>query len=319
MRIHLDKIRFPILLLAVCGVLLPVSPRFIPIPNRDQGVFLYAGQQILTGDLLYRDIWDHKPPLIHHINALGILLGRGSSWGVWLLELASMLVAAALGFVLIDRTMGLVPALLGSTMCVLQAGVLLLFEGGNYPEEFALPVQFAALYLSWRALEAGSGRGRWYTIGTLAAIAFLLKQNLIGIWLAIGVYLLVRAVSRGSYRASLIALAQMLAGAASIVVIVLVYFSSTGALEHLWSATFEYNFAYAETTTGFESRRDVVFSGLLLMGLSGVAFVALPSWPVALLRLRRAEHGSENLNFLLAIALIDLPLEVALVTISGRS
>ncbi len=84
-----------------------------------------------------------------------------------------MLLAAALGFVLMERSMRLVPALLGSTMWVLQAGALLLFEGGNYPEEFALRVQFAALYLFWLAHRTASNRWRWYAIGSLAAIAFL--------------------------------------------------------------------------------------------------------------------------------------------------
>lgn len=56
MRIIRHKIAPAILLLVVIGVLLPVSPQFITIPSRDQGVFLYAGQQILSGEILYRDV-----------------------------------------------------------------------------------------------------------------------------------------------------------------------------------------------------------------------------------------------------------------------
>ncbi len=58
-------------------------PNGIKIPNRDSGAFLYIGQRILKGDIPYRDIWDHKPPCIFFINALGLFIGRGAIWGVW--------------------------------------------------------------------------------------------------------------------------------------------------------------------------------------------------------------------------------------------
>jgi hypothetical protein len=38
-------------------------PKYVPI-NRDSGGFLYGGQQILNGKLIYRDFWDNKPPVI---------------------------------------------------------------------------------------------------------------------------------------------------------------------------------------------------------------------------------------------------------------
>src|SRR3954447_17879480 len=36
----------------------------------DSGIFLYVGQRLLHGDVLYRDIADNKPPLIYWLNAL---------------------------------------------------------------------------------------------------------------------------------------------------------------------------------------------------------------------------------------------------------
>lgn len=42
--------------------------------NIDASVFWYEGQQILKGKIPYRDIWDHKPPLIYYFNALCLLI-----------------------------------------------------------------------------------------------------------------------------------------------------------------------------------------------------------------------------------------------------
>ena len=72
---------------AVGITLLPAVPSLHPVPYRDSGVFLYVGQRILDGDMPYRDIWDHKPPGIHLVNAIGLAVAGGSMWGVWTIRL----------------------------------------------------------------------------------------------------------------------------------------------------------------------------------------------------------------------------------------
>ena len=51
------------------------------LPGMDNGVFLYGGQQLLVGKTPYLDFWDHKGPLIYFINALGLMIGKGSRAG----------------------------------------------------------------------------------------------------------------------------------------------------------------------------------------------------------------------------------------------
>src|SRR5687768_18415163 len=63
--------------------LFPSNPTNMTLPSRDSGVFLYVGWRLLNGDIPYRDVWDHKPPLIYFVDALGIALTPASPWGVW--------------------------------------------------------------------------------------------------------------------------------------------------------------------------------------------------------------------------------------------
>ena len=56
------------------------------LPTRDSGCYLYIGKLILRGELPYINAWDSKPPAIFYINALGLFIGKGTRWGVWLLE-----------------------------------------------------------------------------------------------------------------------------------------------------------------------------------------------------------------------------------------
>src|SRR5205823_544674 len=60
--------------------------------NAAAGVFFYAAQRVLRGGLPYRDIWDHKPPGVYAIDAIGLALGGTA--GVWGVQLVSLVVAA---------------------------------------------------------------------------------------------------------------------------------------------------------------------------------------------------------------------------------
>src|ERR1043165_359368 len=67
--------------------LFPNNPVNMTLPSRDSGVFLYVGWRFLSGDIPYRDVWDHKPPLVYFVDALGLTLTPPSLWGVWLLQI----------------------------------------------------------------------------------------------------------------------------------------------------------------------------------------------------------------------------------------
>ena len=70
--------------------LAPAAPSLTQIPNIDYSIFQYVGERIREGQLPYRDVFDHKPPLIFYLDALGLTLGGGSRWGIWALQLIAV-------------------------------------------------------------------------------------------------------------------------------------------------------------------------------------------------------------------------------------
>ena len=58
----------------LAGTLVLVFLRALPnlryLIGRDQATYCVIGQGLLHGKLLYRDLWDNKPPGIFHIYAL---------------------------------------------------------------------------------------------------------------------------------------------------------------------------------------------------------------------------------------------------------
>src|SRR6185369_6931738 len=127
-RFNLKEIAVPALasLIGAMIALFPSNPVNMTLPSRDSGVFLYVGWRFLSGDIPYRDVWDHKPPLIYFVDALGLSLTPDSLWGIWLLQFIFIFMTFFLIYRVLDREFGLFAALAGSI--VLASGLLTVLE-----------------------------------------------------------------------------------------------------------------------------------------------------------------------------------------------
>lgn len=303
------------LLLLVTAILLPRSPLQQSVPPRDSGVFLYIGQQILHGQIPYRDVWDHKGPVIYYLNALGLILGRGSHWGVWWLQWLSLGLAALLGYITLKQAFGNLPALAASTMWV--TSLVFVLGGGNYTEEYGLLLQFAAVFLFWNSLGSRRLLRRAFALGLVFAAAFWLRPNLIGVPLSIFLVAVVLLFFSPQKRKAPAWILAFSAGALTFSLPVLAYFLWRGAGRDFMDAVLRYNMIYASAAP--EDRADMIMEGVQLLTGSGIVFTALAGWLVGcFVFLSRPRQGGAHLP-LLYVALAGLPLDVFLVSASGRA
>lgn len=226
-------------------VTFPISPLNSPTTNIDSGVFLYIGWRILHGEIPYRDIWDHKPPIIYYINALGLAISNGSRWGVWVIEFIVVLLAAYLSFRLFEKVFGKTSALVATFLWLFNLVFFLL--SGNLTEEYVLVLQFASLYLFYRLAEGQRKPYGFFVIGLLGGIAFLTKQTTIGIWVSIGIILLFQIFTKQNPKKRLSELALMTIGVFLVLAIVSGYFYFHNALSDFWDTAFKYSFIYSRT------------------------------------------------------------------------
>ncbi|MGH9410668.1 MAG: hypothetical protein ACRD1V_14585, partial [Vicinamibacterales bacterium] len=223
-------------------------PSLVQPAGGDQGLYAYAGQRILAGDVMYRDMWDQKPP---GIAALYAILLR--AWPHESVVPGADLVAAALVAWLL--------VVLGrrrfSPAIGWGAAIIFLFLGDPYLQRMSgVYVRgqcepFVSLAVaSSLVLLAAPNRGRRHLIGAgLAfAAAFWIKYS--------GAYGLVVLAAIWAWRPErargwidVVRDLLWIAGAFAIVAVaVLAYFAFHHALLDLRLATIDYNLLYSNET-----------------------------------------------------------------------
>lgn len=306
-----------VILSATVLVLLPVSPANMPVAYRDSGVFLYVGWRILNGAVPYRDAFDQKPPVIFYINALGLAISNGSRWGVWAIEFISLFTAAFLCFHVINKAFGFWPGILSLYLWML--GLVFLLDGGNYTTEYVLPMQFGCLYLAVKGeLKKKTGWSS-YLIGALTGLALFTKPNTIGIGIAIGLYWIVDRWFSARRKQLWLDLGLMLAGALSVIGVILAVLALQGALPYFWEAVVRFNVPYTQIMSIPANWLNSAYRIILNLATTNLFLLGMTGWGVAVgILLFARQRISITQRALLGIALLDLPIECVLVSMLGR-
>lgn len=269
--------------------------------------------------MLYREVWDQKPPLIYWLNVLGVWLGGEGRWGVWALSFGAIVGATALSMRVLTRAFGMMIALVVTTMWLLA--YVQLINDGDMTEEFALPLQFACLWLALQAEwnHGGEYRRRGVLIGICVGVIFFLKSNSIGIGIAIALYILLQAFFKRDARDALRNLASIASGTIVVVILVCGVLLGQGTLNDFLDIVVRFNVIYTERFGLLQGARDALRAGFANLALTGLApFGALGFALGVSAFLWARKKIPPRLAPLLGVCAFALPLEVILVTTTRR-
>jgi hypothetical protein len=162
------------LLLGLGLVFLRAIPNLrFPI-GRDQATYCVIGRGLLQGQLLYRDLWDNKPPGIFYVYSLIVKVFGPVMWAVGVVDILWLLVISVCIFYFAKRYIG-APA---ATLAVVFNAVRHCRQGyidAVQPEAFITLFVFLAYFL----LLPGRPRLRlrYLAAGLMLAAAFWIKYN----------------------------------------------------------------------------------------------------------------------------------------------
>ncbi|HEY5981973.1 MAG TPA: glycosyltransferase family 39 protein [Anaerolineales bacterium] len=297
-----------LLTLGVLIVMAPLNP-LTSLMGRNGGSYAYIATHLLRGETPYISAWDHKPPMIYFINALGLIIGGGTRWGIWAVEFASMLAAVAFGFAALRRSLGLVPAFASSALWLWAIPPPL--REGNFTEEFALLFSFASLWLFILILERPTSFWLHAAVGLAFGMNFLLRPNNAGVQVAVVLAELLVVFPRAGWRTAIRTALGLAAGALLPLAAVTLFFALRGAVPEFIEASFTYNLIYStqpDMLAGF-------IAGIRVLGMP--AWIALLGVAIAFWRLVGSMRGRQ-IDPMAVWLCIDFGIEVAFTGLSGR-
>lgn len=302
-----------VFLLLLTAFVLDLANPYFDVPARDGGFFLYAGSQILDGKIPYQDFWDSKGPAIFYINALGLLIGGGSRWGVWFVEFACVFGMLALLYHTLSKRWGVGAALFGATLAGFGLRVVLGY--GNYTEEFALVFNAAGLVIFLSMVDVERNYWKYLWIGALFGVSFTFRANNIGGLIAMwGAVILYYGFKRHYLEILRIVIAT-LAGFAIPLIVWTLFFAVVGDAWEMVNASILFNFSYAAAK---EREWSSIFGGFGRYGMDWYGWFALAAWFAVGLRFL-VSFVQRRVSVFETFLLVWFPIEILLSNLSGRN
>ena len=291
-----------------------LSNPFISYPGRDGGIFLYVASLILKGKIPYLAVWENKGPLVFYINALGLAFSGGSRWGGWFVEFLFFFISGVIGYLVIKRLMGVIPALAGTLIWISAAGNVL--QGGNFSEEYSLLFSFIAVLGFMLSLQQSHRNIYSFLVGISLGLNILLRPNNISMQIAAAGAYFILAVSSGEWRLFFKRALCYAIGAVIVIMPVIFYFYSQGALTEMINVVLVFNLQYSD---GFDLAGvlDGILSAARSIGVFTILFAVL-GYLFSLWILFKSRFNDPLAKFLL-ILLIGWPMEALLSALSGRN
>lgn len=250
---------------------------FMPAYNGlygDTEIFLYVGRQMRKGSVPYRDIFDHKPPLIFFLNYAGLLLG---SWGQWIIDTGITLLATVLFYRLCKRYKLAFPWILPLLFNLMLRDYLICMSMGFTREYTAIGV------LIFFCVLLDESKSRYYWLGLLSGLIFFMQQEQAFQLIPFLLYSFIKRDERLSIPMRIV---QVGIGFTALLLPLVLYFAVNHSLSDFWNDAFSFNIGWYTTTFkesfGVHLRRvkrvldagnfEVVFMVSTLLGIASLFF-----------------------------------------------
>ncbi|NMA12258.1 MAG: hypothetical protein GX933_03605 [Chloroflexi bacterium] len=311
-----------LVILAATISLMDINPVLHPVPSRDSGVFLYTGQQMLSGGMPYLNSWDHKGPFLYFINLLGVLISPQSVDGIYLIQLVLFVLAA---FFWVDRLQNSFKSgavLIG--FATLIHCLMYPLEGGNLTEVYTL---FCFMISTALILDeqSSTSTSRNFALGFMAGAVLLMRPTNAALWFVYGCWLLIRWIQKEPGKP----LFSFLAGMGFILFLAFLFLITKNALSAFKTQYIDFNYFYIERNSQSNllsrlsrMRKQIRYLLILLKNGWGTKFILilLIALVISVFRLVRqsSEIKTRNNKSFLWIYIISFFLEVFLVIFPTR-
>ncbi len=266
----------------------------------DSAVYKYVALVMSEGGMPYKDVFDHKGPLLYIYNYIGSSISYYQ--GVWFIELFSMVLFLYFTYKMAHLFCG--KAISCFCTAVAVAPLYTYLEGGNHVEEYALPFIAISLFIfADYFLNNRVTTFRLIIMGVSFGAVLMLRANMISVWIVFCIAVLIQGIR---YRSSVWKyLLWFVAGAAIILIPLLVWLVHGGAFSNFVNDYILFNLKYSSAGLSQEYEVIMYFLSCELVLVSIVAVVYLIGYKINIFW---------NLTYLIYIIVT-----MYLLSISGRT
>ncbi len=245
------------------------SPLFPYYTSGDSSIFMMFGRGITEGKIIYRDLFDHKGPILFFIQALGWKIGGRT--GIWIIE---VLLTCLSVYLILE-----IAKLLEANYFLPLTGTALVyftyFGRGNTCENYCVPLVYLCVYLSLRYMKSGYiEHPKWssFVYGVCFSIISLIKVNNATAFCGLALCIILRLVFHKRFINLLINILYGIAGIVIIALPVCIYFYVNGSLYDMIYCTFIHNFIYAAARQYLDGELTII---KLIVAYAPITFTVL--------------------------------------------
>ena len=197
----------------------------------DANIYLSMGRGITEGQLIYRDLYDHKGPILYFLHALCVLISSNGFIGVFWLEVITATLFLFISYKIILMLTSNEKAYVIIPILALIVFASRSFESGDSAEELCLPIMaFALMDGIGKCKGQTFTRNRLVLHGFLVGVVFLIKFTLLGAQAALCLWIVCSSLFTKQWNKAGKQVAYLLLGFILSLLPWLVYFTIYGAM-----------------------------------------------------------------------------------------
>lgn len=221
----------------------------------DPHIYFSVGKGVFNDKVLYRDVFDHKGPLIFLLYGIAYLISNTDFNGVFLLESLSLfltlLYVYKTGLLFLIRKKAFLLSLIFAVILFMRTG-----DGGS-ADEFIVPFITISFYYFILFYYKGDTSAKTlskqlFIHGLLFGIVFFIKYTACLIWPALLLGVFYKLYRLRLFKSIFISSISFLEGFLLISLPIIAYFVFHSALSDFIFGYFQFNMIYASSSLGFE-------------------------------------------------------------------
>lgn len=208
----------------------------------DPNAYITMGKSMLNGLVLYRDVFDHKGPILHFIHAVAWKLTPDSFIGVWVFEIIACYCFLLLAYRTIELFIGREGLVLIPILAIIVYSSDAMYIGDSV-EELCLPIIMYAVHVIVKAMKENTyiGRSQLFILGITSGIVLWMKYTLLGFYIGWAIIPIIYIVKSKAWKRLLNMVIYVGSGVLLVTLGVLSYFIYNGALGSLFEVYFYRN------------------------------------------------------------------------------